>query len=490
MLEVSHLCVRYENRSIPAVQDISFSIGHGEFVVLAGDSASGKSTVMQAVCRFIPEIIPAELSGSIRIDGDELVDPIDTARFIAMVQQDPETQFCTETVEEEVAFGLENLRFKEEDIRRRVHEALEMVNASHLIDQSISTLSGGEKQKVAIASMLALDPRILILDEPTSSLDPKSVAEVVSAIEKLRTVRSMTVVIVEHRVRGFIDMATRIILMDRGKIVHDFTVEDLKFAGICKSLTGARSYPKIVPREGTVLTINNLSYQTGGKKILDDVGLTVTDGAVVALMGENGAGKTTLLKHIMGLIKVSSGSIEFKNHRITENNPVEPWILGRDIGLVFQNPNHQMFEKTVEKEIKFGPENFGTSMEEVKNTIASFESTEGVRRYVHPQCLSFGQKRRVNIRSASAHGPSILLLDEPFAGQDENNVSKIMELLANLQRSGKTIIVVTHDIQFARGFCTDALIMRHGRVVADGPIEKISEESWQDILPKGGKMDG
>ncbi len=490
MLEVSHLCVRYENRSILAVQDISFSIGHGEFVVLAGNSASGKSTAMQAVCRFIPEIIPAELSGSIRIDGDELVDPIDTARFIAMVQQDPETQFCTETVEEEIAFGLENFRFREEDIRQKVHETLESVNASHLIDRDISTLSGGEKQKVAIASMLALDPKILILDEPTSSLDPKSVAEVVLAIEKLRTVRKMTVVVVEHRVHEFMDMATRIIVMDRGKISHDCTAEDLKFADICRSLKEARIYPEVVPRNGTILTVNGLNYQIGEKRILEDVEFTVTDGAVVALMGENGSGKTTLLKHIMGLIKVSSGSIEFKNHRITKNNPVEPWVLGRDIGLVFQNPNHQMFEKTVEKEIKFGPQNFGTSMQEAENSIEFFEGAEGVRRYVHPQCLSFGQKRRVNIRSASAHGPSILLLDEPFAGQDEDNVSKIMELLANLQRSGKTIIIVTHDIAFARGFCTDVLIMKNGKTVADGAVKEISEESWKQLLPIGGKMDG
>jgi energy-coupling factor transport system ATP-binding protein len=485
MLDVKDLRVRYGNRSRPAVDGMSFSVSEGEFVLLCGDSASGKSTAMQAVCGFIPHIIPAEVSGTIHVGGRVHDDPTEVARIACMVQQDPETQFCTETVEEEVAFGPENFNLPPAVIRFRVDQALASVHADHLIDRRLSTLSGGEKQKVAIASMLALEPKMLILDEPTSSLDPRSVSEVVSAIAQLKKTTGITVIVVEHRLAGFLDMATRVLLMEDGKLVRDTRPEQLEFTSIHETASAIPQYPRPTRRKGEVLSAVGLGHDIDGKTILDGLSFTIEEGAVVALMGENGAGKTTLLRHLIGLATPTRGTLRVLGHEISSDQATDPWVMGKDVGLVFQNPNHQIFEDTVEREMRFASENYAITMGPADAAIEDFVKTEGVSRNVHPHCLSFGQKRRVNISSASAHGPRLLLLDEPFAGQDSGNALRISQQLHRLQTDGRTLVIVTHDPQFARAFCTDVVLLRQGRLAAVGAADKVLSEHG-DIFAKEG----
>jgi len=482
MLEVRGLRVRYGNRNKPAVDGLTFSLRPREFMLLIGDSASGKSTAMQAVCGFIPEIIPAEITGEIRIDGRAYRDAVDISRVACMVQQDPETQFCTETVEEEVAFGPENFGLPRSEIRSAVNTALESVGASHLIDRMLSTLSGGEKQKVAIASMLAIKPKLLILDEPTSNLDPRSVSEMLRVVDDLRMSTDMTLVVVEHRAAGFLDMASRIAIMDAGHLATETTRGSTAFKELESSLRERIPYPKVKRRAGSVLSVSGLSYEVEGQRILNDISLSVEDGAILAVTGPNGAGKTTLLRHITGLVEPQEGSLKILDRSIDRRHPVEPWTLGKDVGYVFQNPNHQVFEKTVDKEIRFASENFGVDDKAAAVSVRDFEAEESVRSFVHPHSLSFGQKRRVCIRSASSHGPRVVLLDEPFAGQDSKNAEKICQMLAKLQNDGKTIVIVTHDIEFARAFATDALLLKNGGVVASGPTDEIPENAWSSLF--------
>ena len=482
MLDVRDLYVRYENRSKPAVDGLSLHVDLGEFVLLMGDSASGKSTAMQAVCGFIPDIIPAEKRGEVRIGGRMYEDAVAVSGVACMVQQDPETQFCTETVEEEVAFGPENMNMPGVDIRRAVDESLASVGASHLVDRKLSTLSGGEKQKVAIASMLSVRPQLLILDEPTSNLDPRSVSEVVGVIDALRRRKEMTIIVVEHRPDGFRNMASRLMVMDMGRLVLDCGRDDPVFAERIRAVEMTPSAPMSQKGDKSVVSVKGLSYGVDGAKILDDVTFDLQDRAVVALMGENGAGKTTLLRHLMGLLAPQSGSIDVLGHLQGKDERTEPWTLGRDIGFVFQNPNHQVFERTVEKEMLFASENYGTSKDEALKAIQDFEASEKVRKFVHPHCLSFGQKRRVNIRSASSHGPRLILMDEPFSGQDEKNAKAIRGMVASLQRMGKTVVVVTHDVQFAKTCCTDVIFLKAGRVVRTGPADSVPEHEWTDLF--------
>lgn len=482
MLEVHDLRVRYLNRSKPAVSGLTMSVGLGEFVLLMGGSASGKSTAMQTVCGFIPEITPAEVSGRVAIDGKVYDDATEASNVVSMVQQDPETQFCTETVEDEIAFGPENFNIPSGEIRRTVDSSLASVRGTHLLERRLSTLSGGEKQKVAIASMLAMKPKLLILDEPTSNLDPKAVSEIVDVVDGLRRRKEMSIIVVEHRPESFMGIASRAIMMEMGRLVEDRRRGEDGFMGMVAPAVGL-SLAEVGRRAGpSVVDVRRLDFGIGGAHILRDVNLTVHEGAVVALMGENGSGKTTLLKHIAGLIPPQSGEIEVLGHVTRAGAKAEPWSLGRDVGFVFQNPNHQIFEKTVEREIRFATENYGAEPGEAAEAVDEFEASEGVRRFVHPHCLSFGQKRRVNIRSASSHGPRLLLLDEPFAGQDSRNANSIRKVLTDLHARGKTIIVVTHDPRFARSFCTDALFLKNGRVVMSGKVTDVDEDEWRTLF--------
>jgi energy-coupling factor transporter ATP-binding protein EcfA2 len=483
MLEIRKLSVRYRGRSKPAVSGLSLNVNRGEFVLLAGPSASGKSTAMQAVCGFIPHMTPAECTGTILLEGVEHGSPEAIAGIACMVQQDPETQFCTETVEEEVAFGPENFRFPQAKIRDSVSHALRSVNADHLLERKLSTLSGGEKQKVAIASMLAVEPKLLILDEPTASLDPRSVGQVVGAVRAMKARSDITVVIVEHRVGDFIDMADRLLVMEEGALTRDTIKGDGEFAAAQDSAKVHPSYHRLTTREGAspVITIRDLSLDIDGWPILDEVNLNITENSVVALMGENGSGKTTLLRHMTGLQRVQRGEMTICGHRMSPDTPVDAWTIGRDVGLVFQNPNHQMFEDTVEKEILFATRNFDTSEQKGLVAVTGFEEREGLKRFVHPHCLSFGQKRRVNIVSAYSHEPRVLLLDEPFAGQDQGNVDRIVSLVGDIHTSGKTLVIVTHNEDFARQFCTDVVVLHEGRVVASGPTGSISETVWRSL---------
>jgi energy-coupling factor transporter ATP-binding protein EcfA2 len=482
MLEAKGLTVKYGSRTKPAVADVSFRLEPNEFVLLAGDSASGKSTLMQTVCGFIPHIVPAKVSGTVEMDGKKVDDPISIARVVGMVQQDPETQFCTDVVEDEVAFGLENFGYEPGIMRKRIEESLRSVDALHLKDRKLSTLSGGEKQKVAIASMLALEPKILILDEPTSSLDPRSVKDVISAVKALRDRGQMTTVVVEHRLSGFLDIAIRIMVMENGRLVSDDQRGSPRFERISETARLTLELPRPTRRNGVVLSARGLCYQVGAKKILDGVSFAIEEGSVVAVMGENGAGKTTLLRLIMGLIRPSAGAIQVFDHANGNGKWTEPWTLAKDIGLVFQNPDHQIFESSIEKEIQFASANFGASLDAANRAVRSFEDAELVAKEGHPHCLSIGQRRRVNILSSSSHEPRLLLLDEPLIGQDRTNTVKIAELLEGLQRRGMTIVVVTHDPDFARAFCTDALLLGAGKLVAAGQSSEVIRREDVDLF--------
>jgi len=483
MLDVEGLRVRYENRSRPAVDGLTFHVDTGEFVLLMGGSASGKSTAMQAICGFIPEITNAERSGIVRIEGKVFEDAISVSNIACMVQQDPETQFCTEIVEDEVAFGPENFNVPQKNLRAVVDEALANVGASHLAGRRLSTLSGGEKQKVAIASMLAVKPRLLILDEPTSNLDPRAVKEIVAVVDSLRREHRMTIIVVEHRPGQFVDIASRVMVMKNGRLESD----QLRPAGGFVNLAAGEA-KRPAQTTSTVIgpvavSAKGLTYDIGGVRILDDLSFDVREGAVVALMGENGAGKTTLLRHLTGLLRPSSGRMSVFGHELRPDGGAEPWTIGRDVGFVFQNPNHQIFERTVEKEILFATENYLTPKGDAMKAVEEFEASEGVRRFVHPHSLSFGQKRRVNIRSASSHGPRLVLMDEPFAGQDAANAMKIRDIIRGLRAAGRTAVIVTHDITIAMEDCTDVLFLKSGRLTTSRPVSDLTGRDWDGFFP-------
>ncbi len=498
MLAVRDLTIRYMTRPSPAVRAVSFSLDPREFVLLAGASASGKSTLMQAICGFLPHIIPAEVSGRVDIDGETDADPTRISQAVAMVQQDPEAQFCTETVEEEIAFGPENFCLPRDEIFRRIDEALASVNAAALRHRKLSTLSGGEKQKVAIAAMLTVQPQVLILDEPTANLDPVSVAEVLEAVAALRCRDpDLTLVVVEHRIHRFEPLATRLMVMEDGELVADAPRGSGRYEHYATDLMRPPAYPRFErprTRSGTAegsgashsaaaIAVDALSYTIDDATILDEISFTLPYRAVAALMGRNGAGKTTLLRHLAGLEQIQHGSVHIGTRTLSPRNRVPAYEIGAELGLVFQNPNHQLFEHTIEKECLFGPQNFGTDLDDARAELERFCAREDVAKGLHPHALSFGQKRRLNITAASVHRPRFLLLDEPFAGQDRWNAAAIARLIRRYQRRGCTTIVVSHDPTFVAAACTHCVILHEGRVVDTGPPRRVlAKDTVQGLL--------
>ncbi len=471
IIEVEDLSVRYPSRDEYSIKDLSFNIKKGEFVWLSGDSASGKSTLMNCLCGFIPQIIPAEVEGNIRLNGRSELNTLELAREISMVHQDPETQFCTEIVEDEIAFGLENRRLSRRKIDKRVKTTLEDLNCSELRHRELHTLSGGEKQKIAIASMLVLNPKVLILDEPTANLDPVSMDEVLQAIENVsRKSEELTIILAEHRIGGLEDQVDRVLRLEGGrlkKIIDDFYRSPSKV----KKRLADYSYPdyerNVKRRKKPILRIDGLNYRVGGNHILKDIDLEIEQNEIIALMGRNGCGKTTLIKHIAGLSEIQEGTIRIFGKDMTPSNKIPPWELGKQLGYVFQNPNHQIFENTVESEMLFGPKNFGKGVKKGEDRLRKFMK-EGLDKGTHPHNLSFGQKRRLNTYSSSLHDPSLIIVDEPFSGQDHKNALMIADILDEFWRRGKILIIVTHELDFAKRFCTRAVVMKEGKMAYDG----------------------
>ncbi len=477
ILDVRGLNVRYPSRDDRSIKDISFSVDKSEFIWLAGDSASGKSTLMNCLCGFIPQIIPAEIEGTIRSEGEIDLSTLELARQISMVHQDPESQFCTEHVEDEIAFGLENRRISRRKIDKRIDTTLEDLNCSELRYRKLQTLSGGEKQKIAIASMLVLNPQVLMLDEPTSNLDLVSMEEVLKAIEEVRRKsKDLTIILAEHRIGGLVDHVDRVLKLHNGELredIHNFQGLDPQKK---EELTDY-SYPtysrKKKQRGRSILKIKKLDYTVEEKKILNNINAEIKRGEIIALMGRNGSGKTTLIKHISGLIDVQEGTIMIFNENMNSSDKIPPWKLGVKIGYVFQNPNHQIFENTVKNELMFGPKNFSRGIKNAEKRLHDITQEEGINENTHPHNLSFGQKRRLNIHSSSLHEPEMIIVDEPFSGQDHKNALLMAEIMDGFWRRGKTLIIVTHDIDFAKKFCTRVVLMKNGKILYDGCPEKI-----------------
>lgn len=451
-----------------ALRDINLDIFPGEFVLITGPSGCGKTTLSMAMAGRIPHVIEGRMSGDVCIGKTSTreLDLSDIAVKVSLCQQDPEAQLCTLTVRDEVAFGPENLALPVEEVHHRIEVALASVDCSHLKDRGVFELSGGEQQRIAIASMLAMDPEVLILDEPTSSLDPVAARELWPMIERLRAVRGMTIVVVEHRLNQLLSFADRLIVMNDGKIMLDGR-PDQTYERYVEMLGQSWSLPPQVsrPESGahTAVQVRDLRFAHDGKEILRGVSLEVNAGEFIGIVGANGSGKTTFLNCLTGLNPPASGEVSVEGIDVSHTRTS---VLARKIAFVFQNPNHQLFENTVFDEVRFACRNFGIDGETVSRRIMKEYGLEGFARR-HPLKLSHGEKRRLNLCSVLPHGPSVILLDEPFVGQDAVNTARILGDLMTLKRAGKTILMVAHDMDIVYRYCDRVVLFDEGRILVD-----------------------
>ena len=473
----------YPGNDQPALREIDLRIEEGEFALLTGPSGCGKTTLALALAGFLFSQFGGEFSGNLEVFGrNPALEPIyDIADIVGLVQQNPENQFCTLMVEDEIAFGLENRRVPRLEIERRLTWALNAVGCSHLRNRSLRSLSGGEKQKIALASILAAKPRVIIFDEPTSSLDPPATREIFDIILDLQQHENLTVLVIEHKA-DFIQRAEpRMIHMAEGRITT-----------YAPRHSGEFRVEKPLPpnsAELPLLEVDNLTAGYPGKPVLKGLDMRLFPGELVSLLGDNGSGKSTLLLSLLKMHLPESGAICFNG---VDLNELETPALGRDIGLVFQNPDHQIFAQTVWEEAVLGPKNYQLQPEEYEDWTRSLLAQAGLstRLEEHPYRLSYGEKRRLNLISILSYRPRLLLLDEIFIGQDRGNAEYLMGLLVDYVREGNTVLLVNHNPVYYPLISTRLIFLQDGVLVVDAPLEtglrKMEGIGAAAYLPGGG----
>ncbi len=473
-------------RGLPVLQDINLHIEAGEFVLISGPSGSGKSTLARALTGLLHNQEGVTATGAIHVHGGDALrlPPSQIARQIGIVFQNPRTQFFNLIVDEELACGPRNLGLDQETIHRRVAWVAQALGLTPLLGRRLDTLSGGEIQRVAIGAVLAMGPRVLILDEPTSSLDVAATRQVVQMLKHLHEQEGTTILLIEHRLGEVAHLATRAVLLEEGRIAADGPATDiLQDTALLRRLGMRRPALQPVADWHTLLQPNGV--HTGDRQpllildridagyprhpVLKDVSLTLWPGEFVALAGENGAGKSTLALVAAGLKAPQRGRVIFNGHRRVR--------LGLDVGLLFQNPLDQLFCDTVDEEVAFGPRNFGCFTPDGHAcTLQRCDLAGLTRRPVH--ALSAGQQQRVALAAVLALQPSLLILDEPTLGQDWRHLEQLMAFLTDLNEQGTTVLLITHDYKLVHRYARRLVLLHEGRILADGrPIRQKEGET-------------
>jgi energy-coupling factor transporter ATP-binding protein EcfA2 len=484
------LTFRYRSRSEPALQDVSLTLEQGELLLVAGASGCGKTTLIRCVNGLVPRSYKGELSGRILLHGENTAGRSLSyiSQIVGTVLQDPERQILGARVCAEVAFGLENLGLPREEIRQRVDEALDYLGIAHLRDRETFLLSGGEKQKVALAGVLAMRPSVLLLDEPLASLDPASAQEALRLFRRLVD-EGISVLLVEHRVEDALSIQpNRVLFMHEGRTTYyglldglmkvvDYREVKLPAPSVIERAASAPppTFEPAIQPDGRdpLVTFEDVSfaYSEDSPEVIHNVNLTICQGDIIGLLGPNGAGKTTLVKHAIGLLKPSQGQVLVEGQN-TEGTSVAQ--VAHTLGYVFQSPSHMLFAPTVREELTFGPKNLDYAEDVITQNVAravDIVNLNGLEDYP-PLGLSFGQQKRVSIAAVLAMRSKILVMDEPTAGQDYANYMAFMDSI--LQMPGfEAVLFITHDLDLAICYANRVILMYEGRIVSDGPPTEV-----------------
>lgn len=464
----------YQGSKTSALHNINIEFNQGEIVCISGSSGGGKTTLALALTGHIPHTIAGTIRGEIffnSVPSSEL-SITEISQFVGFVQQDPENQLVTPSVYEEIAFGPENLFLSKEEIFRRVQFGLDTMDLTSLASRSTNELSGGEKQRVAVASILAMYPQVLVLDEPTSFLDVQSIQKLILALRELNRNKKLTIIIIEHKPYLFKDIIHRLIVLEQGRNVGELKKPEINFTQFEIPRKILLDIQQIQLKKSTdnILNIHKLHVILKNREILKEISLQLKKGLIYAIVGPNGAGKTTLLQSFLNIIP-SNGNILFNNKKISK---IPIYKLAKDIGLIFQNPNHQIFEKNVLDEIIFAPKNFKQPLNEVIPKAKQLLKDAILDSYMNlpPFSLSYGEKRRLNICSILIYKPELLLLDEPFIGQDRENVEYLLRLLKERKLKGGTTVIVSHRRELC-DLVDYFYVLKNGKLVTQGTPKEL-----------------
>ncbi|MFE4366838.1 ABC transporter ATP-binding protein [Streptomyces sp. NPDC056835] len=534
MIRFEQVSVTYGDAMTPAIGGVDLTVPEGELVLLVGPSGVGKSTLLGTVSGLVPHFTGGLLRGRVTVGGRDTRThkPRELADLVGTVGQDPLAHFVTDTVEDELAYGMESLGLAPDVMRRRVEETLDLLGLAELRDRPITTLSGGQRQRVAIGSVLTPHPRVLVLDEPTSALDPAAAEEVLAVLQRLVHDLGTTVLLAEHRLERVVQYADRVILLPgpgQAPVVGDperimavspvyppvvalgrltgweplpLSVRDARrrAVGLRERLadrapepvegTGAVAPPAATAartplgrllrrrattvrdtapdRTGPLAVVTGLGVRRGRTEALREVSLTVTPGETVALMGRNGAGKSTLLSTLVGMVAPASGSV-LVGDRVPHRTP--PGELIRHVGLVPQEPRDLLYADTVAAECAAADSDAGAADGSCRALV--HELLPEVADSTHPRDLSEGQRLALALAVVLTGRPPLLLLDEPTRGLDYAAKARLVGVLRALAAEGHAIVLATHDVELAAELAHRVVILADGEIVADGPTPRV-----------------
>lgn len=509
---------QYKSQSSPTLHHINLTINRGEKVLILGPSGSGKSTLANCINGLVPFSYDGTITGTCEIAGraTQSASIFDLSKSVGTVLQDSDAQFVGLSVGEDIAFALENKSKPRSEMIPKVQKASELVGMEDFLLHVPYALSGGQKQKVALAGVLHEDVDILIFDEPLASLDPHMGMMAVDLIDRIHREQSKTVVIIEHRLEDVLYRhVDRIVLMHEGRIVFDGVPDELlasdllqqygireplymmamKYAGC--NLTGGQGLSdiqkmdlepfkdklikqqqlkleKYTPQYGdTVLEVAGVSFAYAEKPVLKDISFSIRKGEKVAFVGKNGAGKSTMAKLLCGIIRPKEGTISINGENYLKLSIKE---IGEKVGYVMQNPNHMLVKDIIMDEVKLALTLRGKSQEEINEAVKETLKMCGLygMRNWPVSAVSYGQRKRVTIASILVLKPEIIILDEPTAGQDYRHYTEIMEFLEELNKNyGITIVFITHDMHLAIEYTDRALVFSEGQLIADDSVFKV-----------------
>ena len=512
-----------------ALKDIDLSIEEGAFVGLIGPSGAGKSTLASVITGAIPHHYRGRLFGSTLVAGLDTCEAslTDIAKVVGSVLQDIDAQMVASVVEDELLFGLENFGIDHREIEGRIASALDAVGIANLRHREIATLSGGQKQKVAIAAILAMAPRVIVMDEPTSALDPASARDVFEVLRRAKELTGMTVILIEQTVALLAEYCDRVVVIDQGRIALDGTPTDVFSHGetlraigvdtprtvrISNSLAEAGLAPNDSPaltldgaeslvagilapglsesspippcalddrpdardtadKRPIIVDVAGAAYSYGtGQAGIEGINLTVRAGEILAVVGQNGAGKTTFTKLLNGLIKPSAGVVRIAGLD-TRTTPVS--VLASHAATLFQNPDRQLCRNTVVEEISFGLELQGAPADAARERARHVAATFGLPENASPFNLSRGQRQMVALASVVALEPELIILDEPTSGLDYRECMTVMETVRQRALDGTAVVMVCHDMEVVSDFADTLAVMAEGRLIEVGPCREV-----------------
>ena len=513
IIELRGVAVTYAGASRPALRDADLRIGEGELVLVVGPTGSGKSTLLRTLNGLVPHFSGGTLTGSVVVAGRNTREhrPRDLADLVGFVVQDPTSAFVTDTVEDEIAYGMETLGVEPAAMRRRLEETLDIMGLADLRERSLRELSGGQQQRVAIAAVLAAGPRVLVLDEPTSALDPVAAEEVLAALHRLVHDLGYTVVLAEHRLERVVQHADRIVLVRDGVVsalldpaeamalspVHPPIVElgrrmgwsplplsirdARRRAGTLRTRlsalgtgpsTGEPTAPSVAGKsadsDAALVNTDRLSVRRGVVDALRRVSLKIGPGSVTAVMGRNGAGKSTLLAALAGQLPATSGRVQLGGG---SPDRLAPRDRVRVIGLVPQDPDLLLYADSVAAECQAADRDFGAPAGTARALLARIAGPVDDDR--HPRDLSEGQRLALALSIILAGRPQIVLLDEPTRGLDYPAKRRLVGVLRELAADGHAVVVATHDVELVADVAHRVVVLAEGEVVADGPTNEV-----------------